>query len=370
MTTPAPFHPDPTLQDDADAREFDAFARAQDPVALQAALWAARRHEGLDAESEAGFQRWLAADARHREAFDAMARSFGEVRRLPVDEIASLKAGLRPAAAPLRPAPQLPRRPERNDRRAFFSGVGRLVPAAAFAGGAAVLVGGSWIGWDRWQHQPTFARDDTTGRGQRLALDLPEGSSLQLDTATQAQVRLYRRRREVRLLEGQAMFTVSADPASPFDVLAGPARITVVGTRFSVRHTQSGLDAGKTVVAVESGRVRVASAGAAVELAAGQGVAVAAAGGLAPIVQLPPAGVGAWRQGRVSFDDTPLAEAIAELERYADTGLRVSDPAVGALRLGGSFDLRQVGTFAQALPHLLPVHLVRRGDVTEIVGVR
>ena len=46
------------------------------------------------------------------------------------------------------------------------------------------------------------------------------------------------------------------------------------------------------------------------------------------------------------------------------------DPAVAAMRVGGSFDLREASSFAQALPLLLPVRLKSAGGVTEIVKSR
>ncbi|ENO85967.1 FecR family protein [Thauera linaloolentis] len=377
MKTQAPPH-DPTAND-ADAREFAEYARAQGAAELEAALWATRRYEGLDAAAEAEFQAWLTASPAHAVCYDGLEQSFGRVRKLPEGTVRALKAGL-PDATPA--ARAVPSRPASPGRRAWLLGLGRFLPQAASAAAIATLVLGGWIGWDHWLGQPTFERLYATERGQRLNVTLPDGSTLQLDAATQAEVRLYRQRREVRLADGQAMFTVRSDPAQPFEVLTDAVRISVVGTRFSVRHTQSGLDAGKTVVAVESGRVRVSTAGhqapggaawhlaEAVELAAGQGVSADEAGRLAPVVSLPADGVAPWRAGRVSFDDTTLAQALAEFERYGDTGLVVHDPAVAALRLGGSFDLGQIGLFAQALPELLPVRLERRSGRTEIVRAR
>lgn len=372
-----------SAQDESDAREFDAYARTQDPVLLRAALWATRRSEELDVAEEAEFQAWLNAAPEHAQAYGEMDRSIAPVRELPGDRVQALSAALRPpspaatAQEAARPA-LCPARPASPDRRAWMAGIGRFFPQAAMAMAVVALVGGGWLGWNDYRGQPTFANDYATARGQRLNVDLPDGSKLQLDVATQAQVRLYRDRREVRLLEGQAMFAVHADSQQPFDVLAGAVRVTVVGTRFAVRHTRTGLDAGKTVVQVESGRVRVVrdtpsgestanKALAPIELTAGQSVAADAAGQLQPVVSIPTGSVAAWRQGRISFSDTPLAEALAEMERYGDTGLVVSDPTVGALRLGGSFDLRQIGAFTQALPALLPVRLERRNGQVEIV---
>lgn len=375
-------------------REFEDYARTQDPVQVQAALWATRRTEGLDAASEAEFQDWLRADPAHADAYEEMEKSFDPVRELPDDKVQSLKEGLRQDASMGAPAQELPAspvhvagpavrppRPASPGRRAWMVGMGRFFPQAATAMAAVALVGGGWMGWDHWRSQPTFAKNYATERGQRLDIQLPDGSTLQLDAATQAEVRLYRERREVRLAEGQALFVVHANPQQPFDVLAGAVRVTVVGTRFSVRHTRAGLDAGKTVVAVESGRVRVSRMGSSgrveadyaagrVELTTGQGVTADETGRLQAVISVAPGSVAGWRNGRISFNDTPLAEALAELERYGDTGLVVRNPAVGALRLGGSFDVRQAGTFAQALPSLLPVRLERRNGVVEIIGLR
>lgn len=382
---------DTAAQDDADAREFAEYARTQDPAVLQAALWATRRSEGLDAAAEREFQAWLLADARHAALHAEMHGSVAPVRALPASRIEALKAGVpahasgsdpsRPAqisAQPPSSAAGRPRPAASSGRRAWLMGIGNFVPQMATAAAVVALVGGGWMGWNHHRSQPTFEKHYATQRGQRLNVELPDGSMLELDAATQAQVRLFRDHREVKLLDGQAMFSVQANPAQPFDVLAGPMRVTVVGTRFSVRHTGAGMAAHRTVIAVESGRVRVArgsaenhgstaTAAERVELTAGQAVSADPAGHLQAVISIPSGGVASWRKGRISFDDTPLGEAVAELERYGDTHLVIRDPAVAALRLGGSVDLRHIGGFVQALPSLLPVRLQKIDGRMEIL---
>lgn len=389
-------------QDDADAREFEEYARTQDPVLLAAALWATRRSGGLDAAGEAEFQVWLRAHPAHPRVWAEMDASLDPVQRLPENQVQQLKAGLNAPAQPVADRPALPStpspsvlssaaprsgRPASSGRRSWLAGIGHFFPQAATALAVVALVGGGWMGWDHYRAQPTFAKDYATARGQHLSVELPDGSTLQLDAATQAQVRLYRDRREVQLLEGQAMFAVAANSEQPFNVGAGPVRVTVVGTRFAVRHVHSGMDADSTVVAVESGRVRVARAAPAapaapvegparaaeaerVELTAGQSVTADPAGHLQSVVGIAPGNVAGWRQGRISFNDVPLSDALMELERYGDTGLVVRDPSVAAMRLGGSVNLRQVGVFVQALPSLLPVRLEKRDGQVEILPVR
>jgi transmembrane sensor len=63
-----------------------------------------------------------------------------------------------------------------------------------------------------------------------------------------------------------------------------------------------------------------------------------------------------------------LAQALAEFERYGPTGIVVRDPAVASLPVGGSYGVLQVQRFADSLPQTLPVRLVRRGDVLEVVA--
>lgn len=384
----------------SDETEFEAFALAQDPLDMQAATWAARRRNGMSADSEAELTAWLEADPRHAEALADMDATLGDVQQLPEEEVVALKVGLlAEVLAPPRRANHAPEpartrtqnapesaRPVASGLRPWSLGWGQLFPHAAAAALAFSVVGGTWLGWDHWRQLPSFEQTFATVRGRQLTATLPDaGSTMQLDTATRTQVRFYRDRREVYLADGQAMFAVKPDAERPFHVWAGGLRISVVGTRFSVRHTPSGLGAGQTFVAVEEGRVRVTKANPAsvkadpetpfnapvsttVELVAGQMVVANDAGHLGPVINVPASEISPWRDGRISFDKTPLAQAIAEFERYGPTGLVVRDPAVAALPVGGSYPLHQWLRFKEALPQVLPVRLVRRGEVMEVVA--
>ena len=188
----------------------------------------------------------------------------------------------------------------------------------------------------------------------------------------------------MRLLEGQAVFAVQSDAERPFSVLAGPLEVRVVGTRFAVRHTPGIDGADGTRVSVDEGRVRVArreraqdgawaapsaaSLREAVFLVAGQQLESDARGLLGPVAAVPGEGIAPWREHRLSFVDTPLGRALAELERYGPTGLVVNDPAVAALRLTGTFDPRDPRTLRRALPSALPVRLKEAGAVAELVA--
>jgi len=391
--------PAPSQAETADASDFAEFIADQDPLDVAAAGWMVRRQDGLTPQEEAELQAWLAADPAHAKALGQVEGVWGRMDEFPDEGVEALKAGLQaeeagisqsspkvaPVPAPVQPKPSpRPSQPESRGRRAWFLDLGRLVPQAAAAAIALSVVGGGWYGWNAWQHQPTFSTSLATVRGQQKDVKLPDGSTLWLDTATRVDVALYRQRREVRLSEGQVFFAVQSNSAQPFEVLAGSTRITVVGTRFSVRRTRSGLEDDDSVsVVVEEGRVRVARdrgapnemaeteavpAGA-VELGAGQSVVADATGALAP-VRSEAAAPASWREGRLNFNGTPLDKALAEFERYGNTGLVIRDPAVAALKVNGSFDLRQVSAFIQALPQVLPVRVRRVEGHMEIVAAR
>lgn len=397
-----------SAQQTSEEREFEAFAQGQDPLDIAAATWATRKRSGLSTQDEAELQAWLDADPRHTQAFDDMNATLGDLQQLPADDVARLRTRLCEPDPAARMAP--PHAAHRTDEPLHGPPPAhdgwithltrlpaRLATPVATAAVVLALVGSGWAGWNHWQGQPVFEQAYATGRGQQIKASLPDstdrphgqGSTLQLDTATEAHAWLYRNRREVRVHSGQAMFAVHSDPQRPFHVYVGALRITVVGTRFAVRHTRSGLEAGQTLVAVEQGRVRVepwpASAdgtgtgqgedrapgpqgATALELTAGQMLVADAQGRIGPVTRTATNAIAPWRHGRLSFDQTPLAQAIAEFERYGLTGLVVRDPAVAALPVGGSYNLGQWQRFADTLPQVLPVRLVRRGKVTEVVA--
>lgn len=344
-----PSHHDfgPSAQDEADLREHASFAATQDPIALEAASWFSRRGQ-LDAASLAEFAGWQAADASHARAYAAMENSYQQARQIPPEIAARWKVA--PAAAVAAVATP----PRRHWLRSW-----------PYASAAMLVLGVALPTYQWWQQQPLFSAAYASARGQRLAVSLPDGSALQLDTATELKVTLYRQRREVQLLQGAAMFQVQNRQGQPFEVLTGPLRVTVVGTQFAVRNTLK--HDGSLSVAVQHGHVKVAGlARQQIDLLAGQGVTADAAGQLSAVSSLAPGSVAPWREGRVTFENVPLSAALAEFERYGDTGFVVRDPRVASLRLGGSFSLDQPARFVHALPQLLPVQISHNGAVGEI----
>lgn len=333
--------------------------------------WVRRQDAGWRAEDEAEFLAWWHQDPAHAHMYARCAQQSAQLDAMPADLLAGMRQRLvaDQAAQAGRNGHSQPA--DRTRRRLL------LWPAASALATAAV--GG--VGYMAWQHlqaQPLSVQAFHTERGQQQNVTLGDGSQLRMDTATALDVRYYRQRREVLLREGQLMLEVQPD-GRPFHVLAGATRVTVVGTRFSVRYTPSIAGNAGVQVAVEEGRVRVASLQDAERdsgdydlqagslLTAGQEIAAHANGMPGPVRPVAEQGIALWRQQRVGFLDVPLSQALAELERYRATGLVVRDPEVAALRLSGTFDPMAVAALHRALPRALPVQLQARDQVTEVV---
>lgn len=334
-----------------------------------------RRDQGLSVQDEHAFQAWLNADSSNRAAFEHWQAEWQSFDAIPQDMKALLQRNLgydqamEAASGAAREAVQPGKSKqdyaatESNTETIVRTGTTRrrvLMPALSMAAVAAVVTSTGGLAWKHWQAQPIFVQSLASKRGQQLEATMPDGSRLRLDAATRLEVAYYRNRREVKLLEGQAMFEVSANPTMPFDVLAGTVRVTVVGTRFAVRYIPSLPGDAGVSVAVEEGKVRVAQVGTgddAVMLSTGQQVTSDRDGVLTDVRPVASAEVAPWRNQRVRFDSQRLDVALAELGRYADVPLVIHDPAVAALPITGVFNPADLSTFQRVLPASLPVRL-------------
>lgn len=336
-----------------------AHSAPEQAIDTQAACWLLRQQQGLSPAQHAQLQAWLAANPAHGRALASLQAADTLLTCASPAQRDALRAGLPPLLQPVsahKPAPQ-PAQAPRSRQRA---------PLAAAACLCAVI--GGTLAWQQWQQQqPLYQQTFATARGEQRSVTLPDGSQVLLDSASRLQVSLYRQHRDTTLLQGQALFSVAHDRQRPFHVLAGSNRVTVLGTRFSVRQVGRSYQ-----VAVAEGRVRVQqyrdAARAAADntplqqaiLQAGQQIA-GNGQQLQPPVRMQAEAVAPWRAGRLVFDNVPLADVIAEFNRYGDSGLTLQHPASGRLRLTGSFPATAPAQFAAALPAVLPLQVTAQG---------
>ena len=220
--------------------------------------------------------------------------------------------------------------------------------------GAVALVPAAWL-ISRQLPLDVWRADLHTATGERRKVQLADGSSLQLNTASAVDVDVQARR--VKLIEGEMSLKV---PGSvPMTIQTRFGSVIVSQGEVCVRQDVLGCR-----VSVFDGSVQLQPLqGPVLVLRVGQQVSLqaAGAGAIAPFDALAPG----WREGVLMANNQPLGDFLRELGLYRPGILRW-EPELEKLRVTGSFLLddtdRVLALLAASLP--LEVHSRTRYWVT------
>jgi transmembrane sensor len=330
----------------------------------QAAAWLVRRDRGLTPAEQDEFLQWLAADPRHGEALAREQQTWRELDGL---------AEWRPEHA-TEPNPDLLARParvgRRGARRKFWLAPITLAAAAAVALGTFVLRPGP----------PATATATEAAPGAAIASAyeqrvLEDGSLAELNRGAAIRVRFTAGERRVRLLRGEAHFTVKSQAGRPFVVEAGGVEARALGTAFQVRLGDRAVE-----VLVTAGRVQVAppasaEAGSAPNAPDAAAMPVVGAGEriVVPLAETGPAPQArpvsadelaralAWQPRLLEFSAAPLEQVLAEFNRHNTVQLVLADPALARLPVVASFRSDNVEGFVRLLEVTAHVTAERQG---------
>ncbi len=315
----------------------------------QACTWIARlRSDSISQADRRAFAAWMAASEENHKAFDEMAELWGDLgalSHLPLDE-------LYPESVPSAQFREQTGAGCSGATDAFNTGKAQAGKARESTGSWHLpqwLMGGSavaaclavalWVG-NQWLRQsPVQQQMYTTAVGETRILSLPDGSEVQLNTNSELIVNFSREERRTQLVRGEAYFDVARQTARPFTVAAGRANIRVLGTRFNVERNPE-----NTRVSVTGGTVAVSESRSAhglqpdsVKLTRNQKVSVSQSG-LGNVDRTSEDEAIDWIHGQLVFDETPLTEALEELNRYLKVPAAAA-PGAGERRLSGTFEL-------------------------------
>jgi transmembrane sensor len=197
-------------------------------------------------------------------------------------------------------------------------------------------------------------RDYATPIGKRADATLSDSSVLHLDADSKVRVAFSKTARELRLERGQAMFEVAHEPARPFDVSAGGATVTAVGTIFDVDLVGKAVEVrvfrGAVKVASPDGGVRLLRAGEWLTLADGRGVL---AGRFQPDMAQ------TWRANWLQADRMPLGDVVARLNRYSNRAIVLKSRDLERVPISGRFDLSRTDSALAMLTTLLDLDVAR-----------
>lgn len=154
-----------------------------------------------------------------------------------------------------------------------------------------------------------------TGVGEQKMVRLPDSSRIWLGPNSELQYpEQYTSLRNIVLVSGEAFFDVTPDALHQFTVQVDSLQVAVLGTSFNVRayHNIPSLN-----IAVNTGKIRVTRSGNVLgTLSAGQTIQYDRSRGAVAMGTFNPSATEAWKNNRLNFDNTPLAEVLHMLENY------------------------------------------------------
>jgi len=315
----------------------------QQALDLEASLWVTKLDgKRLSAEEFGDFRAWLQLSANHLAAFKQAAMAWGDL------EILTGLAGAVPA-------------PKRRGW-SHWLGAGKIRttrtrPILALATAFMLLIVGLSVNWPGSLPTTGGVAIYTTVIGESKTVELADGSTLLLNTASQVEVQYSPNRRTLKLLRGEVHFKVAHDSARPFEVHAGTNIVRAVGTAFTVE-----LKAETVEVTVTEGRVELASVAVAdsdISAPHETSLALVSSGQSAQfsdyvqsIVTIGQDEVDrrlAWHKGALIFKGEALEDVISEVSRYTKTKIVISDPEIRSLKIGGYFKTGETEAMLQAL---------------------
>jgi transmembrane sensor len=298
-----------------------------------------RRFWDWSPDDDAALETWLEESVTHRVAFLRLTAGAARIERL---------AALRPARSQAGPERRL-----RTDRlrRLLFP---LLVGPTSLA--VIAILGVALTHYFLRPSDRTFATDV----GGHAVLKFADGTQVELNTDTAIRYRMTTEERIVWLDHGEGYFRVAHDAAHPFVVIAGTHRVTDLGTEFLLRSGGSDLE-----VALVKGRAELASddphARRALLTPGDDAIATDQSVSITRKTPQQIADELAWQRGVLVFRNTPLADAVAQFNRYNRTKLVIGDPGAAALRVGGEFRADNLSDFLLLAQLVLKVRTETKG---------
>jgi len=301
-------------------------------IKTAANAWWVRLDSGtLSTQEREKLTSWLAADPEHQQAFDAIDVLW--------NELDSIKQQI------VLPKIVVPKTPW------FHS----LWMAPTLVACCLAL----WL----FSPLPMLLRADFhTGYGELRDIHLSDGSIVHLNSNSAITVSIDSNQRQLSLLQGEAWFEVSSDESRPFQVHAEHGIITALGTAFNIclRNGLTEVSVTQHSVAVDVEQAKGQTLHAVVD--EGQQLAYSQQTGLNNIKMIDSKNVIAWQRGKLVFENQPLGEVMAELNRYHRGYWFISDESIAQRRVSGVFRTDQPLSVLSALESSLQVHSTRISD--------
>jgi len=309
----------------------------------EASTWFIRlRAENVSAKELADFNRWLAVNPQHAQAWQ---------------EVQDLFMALETPAKTLR---------QRVDQapvvRITAPRHRRFIPVRAVAALLFCTVLTFFLHPVILQN---LQSDYHTVTGEQRQIDLADGSRLLLNTDSAVTVDVEGSVRRVQLLRGEAYFEVAHPPQRPFWAVADETRARVTGTEFSVSRNEDSV-----TITVAEGRVETSTQthpdqitpltpGESARYQGQQLVSVQTTDVQRTL---------AWRQGQMVFVQATLAEVVEQINRYRPGRLIITDQQLKNRPITAVFSVHRLDDAVKALEQTFGIRSRRLTDYLVLLG--
>lgn len=313
--------------------------------------------ESMSAKERSAMQQWIAADPRHEQAYRQARRVWDGIGQL-----SHLRGSVRVEDLNRYPFPDRGHEDAagaggRNATRVF-----QLLRRPAILAPGLIAAVAMVVAVFALMPSATEFFEYGSRIGEIREIELPDGTAVTLGAYSKIRVSYSRKERAMSLDRGEAFIDAASDSERPFTVDSHFTAVLVTGTQFSMRRGVETVE-----IAVAEGTVRVSNAreGASdlrhLTLTGGQKVSADHRGNLGPVRQVSRETVGAWRAGRFFYENTRLAEVIADVNRYSPRRIQISPMSLGDMRISGSFSGDQADQILVKLQRVLPIRVVEYG---------
>jgi transmembrane sensor len=332
-----------------DSREQNESRRLR----AQAAEWFAQvQNSECPAETKTACEQWRNADSRHALAFEQCRTLWLMTRELKNDP--DLQTEL--TAARVKPA---------GETAAVFVVAPDSTPINAhkrwyMLGAAATFLIVTMAAFLQFSPAPEFY---STQIAEQRLIQLPDGSSVMLNTDSILTVNFSRAKRALELKKGEAYFTVAKDAARPFEVTAASGLVRAVGTEFNVAliNRQLAVDVTEGVIEFKA-PAEEDQQPLTTQVKQGEAVRFRKGDERIVIQAANSARISAWKARKIYFSADRLDNAVAEYNRYTQKKIIIINDELKQQKISGVFNVDDIDAFIFSLEQLLDVRVEQHQD--------
>lgn len=202
----------------------------------------------------------------------------------------------------------------------------------------------------------------TTRVAEQRVIQLPDGSTVMLNTDSNIVVHFTNSRRVIELKKGEAYFSVSKDPKRPFEVTATAGVVRAVGTEFNVALLNRRILVDVTEGVVEFKALVSAENQLTTHIKEGEAISFRKGDASLHIQLANTARISAWQARKIYFSENTLEDAVAEYNRYTKEKIIILNDELKHQKISGVFNIDDIEAFTFSLEHLLDVRVERHQD--------